>query len=89
MRRDEADETVELGPGVRAVRVGYVADGVGPALVVADGDPTDEGEEGAVTDAGLLRVSDAVVTLEIPLPGGGRSVLSWDPSEVALDPLVA
>lgn len=84
MGRNDGDGTEEFDAEVRAVRVGYEADGFGPALVVATDDASEAG-----ADTGLLRVSDAVVTLEIPLPGGGRSVLSWDPAEVTLDPLVA
>lgn len=76
-------------PG-RSVRVSYEPRGFGVALVVGDGDPSDGSAEGdAESETGVLRVSDAVVTLEIPLAGGGHSVLSWDPAEVAVDPQVA
>lgn len=72
------------GPPGRPVRVSYEPRGFGVALVVDDDAGTEDDET-----AGLLHVGDAVVTLEIPLPGGGRSVLTWDPSEVTVDPLVA
>ncbi len=89
---DERVTTDDVGRSGRPVRVSYVAEGVGVALVVADGD---DGSDGALDDAGdgadhgVLHLGDAVVTLEIPRPDGGRSVLSWDPTEVTLDPLVA
>lgn len=76
----------------RPVRVSYVAERFGVALVVADGDEQPGTDGSAPADGGehgVLHLSDAVVTLEIPLPDGGRSILSWDPTEVALDPLVA
>ena len=83
---DEADQQ-RAGSGGRPVRVSYVPQGFGVALVVDD-DPEATADD-AVAESGLLRVSDAVVTLEIPRPDGGRSVLSWDPAEVAFDPRVA
>ncbi len=74
----------------RPVRVSYEDRGFGVALVVGDGEVAGiDGSEPDETEAGVLRVSDAVVTLEIPLADGGRSVLTWDPAEVAVDPLVA
>lgn len=82
-------ETTDGGADdVREVLVGYEAAGVGPALVVEQAGGRGDGPvDGEVP--GLLRAGGAVVTLEIPRPDGGRSVLSWDPAEVALDPLVA
>lgn len=83
----ETAETTDRRPPVsRAVRVRYEPRGFGLALVVDGGDPIPGGDP---TEPGVLRVSDAVVTLEIPLPDGSRSTLSWDPAEVAVDPLVA
>lgn len=76
------------GDDGRAVRVSYQERGFGVALVV-DGDREGGGGDAEAGEAGVLRVSDAVVTLEIPLADGGRSVLSWDPAEVTVDPLVA
>jgi hypothetical protein len=76
--------------------VSYVPQGFGVALVVdRDGDGPGRRDRGRSDGAppddgpGLLWVGDAVVTLEIPGPDGRRSTLSWDPAEVALDPLVA
>ncbi len=89
---DDRSHRTPAAEAGRPVRVGYVAQGFGPALVVDDGaDGSERLEDDADGEArdGLLRVGDAVVTLEIPLPDGRRSVLSWDPSEVTLDPLVA
>ena len=63
------------------MRVSFESRRFGVALVVGD-----EGPDG---DTGLLRVGDAVVTLEIPGPDGRSSTLTWDPAEVAVDPLVA
>lgn len=87
---DRPDDSIDTGATVtgRPVRVGYVAAGIGVALVVDDGDRDDE-DGSSTEERGVLRVGDAVVTLEIPRPDGGRSVLSWDPAEVTLDPLVA
>lgn len=74
----------------RPVRVSYEDRGFGVALVVGDGGAAAlDGVDAAETEAGVLRVSDAVVTLEIPLADGGRSVLTWDPAEITVDPLVA
>ncbi len=74
----------------RPVRVSYENRGFGVALVVGDDEASGaDGSGTAETEAGVLRVSDAVVTLEIPLADGGRSVLTWDPAEVTVDPLVA
>lgn len=82
-----ADHRGEQADG-RAVRVSYETRGFGVALVVDEaGDGTTDETDDAET--GVLRVSDAVVTLEIPLADGGRSVLSWDPAEVSVDPQVA
>ena len=68
----------------RAVRVRYVPQGFGLALVI-DEELIDEEPGGA----GVLRVSDAVVTAEVPMPDGGWATLAWDPAEVTFDPLVA
>ena len=88
---DEVDlQEAERGsqPDGRPVRVSYETRGFGLALVVGDGEaPGGDGSDTADTEAGVLRVSDAVVTLEIPLADGSRSVLSWDPAEVTVDPL--
>jgi len=85
-------EGIDRGPAGngRPVRVSYEDRGFGVALVVGD-DRADgvEGVDATETEAGVLRVSDAVVTLEIPLADGSRSVLTWDPAEVTVDPLVA
>lgn len=81
--------------GARAVRVCYVPQGFGLALVIDGEAPVSPGDDrgahhdGVEAETGLLRISDAVVTLEIPRPGGGHHTLSWDPTEVAFDPLVA
>lgn len=69
----------------RGFGVALVVDGAGQDRAGQDGD----GAAVEEVETGLLRVSDAVVTLEIPLAGGGRSVLSWDPAEVTVNPLVA
>lgn len=85
-------EAVDRGSAVngRPVRVSYQDRGFGIALVVGDGEaPGADGSAPEETEAGVLRVSDAVVTLEIPLADGGRSVLTWDPAEVTVDPIVA
>ncbi len=90
---DENDRpVVERGPVAdgRPVRVSYQDRGFGVALVVGEDEVSGaDGDEIADGEAGLLRVSDAVVTLEIPLADGSRSVLTWDPAEVTVDPLVA
>ncbi len=84
---EAADEVI----GARPVRVSYQPRRFGVVLVVEDeAGGGAEGAGGAAgTGTGLLRVSDAVITLEIPLPDGTRSVLSWDPAEVVVDPLAA
>jgi hypothetical protein len=69
----------------RSVQVSYVPQGFGLALVVdGDGVERPDGEDPA---AGVLRNGTAVITLEIPRPDGTSSVLSWDPAEVAFDPI--
>lgn len=83
----ETDQDTFADQG-RAVRVSYEPRGFGVALVV-DGSSADGSDDDGSAEAGVLRVSDAVVTLEIPLADGGRSVLSWDPAEVMVDPQVA
>lgn len=98
-RANRASTDREAG---RAVRVSYVPQGFGlvlavdpsssePATSIDPGaDPgADSGDHRASDERGVLTVGDAVVTLEIPRPGGGWSTLAWDPAEVALDPLVA
>lgn len=84
----DAGHPERSGAEGRPVRVSYVEQGFGVALQVGD-ESADGVEPGGDVEAGLLRVSDAVVTLEIPHPDGGRSFLSWDPAEVSFDPLVA
>lgn len=69
--------------GARPVRVRHVPQRFGLALVV-DNDGAGDGAE-----RGLLRVGDACVTLEIVGPDGSPSVLSWDPAEVAWDPVAS
>ena len=70
--------------GARRVRVNYVRQQFGLALVVDnEAGTTDHAEHG------LLRVGDACVTLEIERPDGRSAVLSWDPAEVTWDPIVA
>lgn len=81
-------EPIEVGGGARRVRVGYAAQGFGPALVV-ERDEVPEGDDPSDAEHGLLTVGLAVVTLEIPRPDGTRATLAWDPAEVSFDPLVA
>jgi hypothetical protein len=63
----------------KRVRVSYESTGHGLALMIA-------GPDTAATDDryqdGVLRISDACVTLELPAADGRASVLAWDPAEV-------
>lgn len=62
------------------MRVSYVPRGFGLALVI------DESEDHGTDEVdGVLRVSDAVVTLEMPTVDGRPAVLAWDPAEVNWD----
>ncbi len=64
------------GAETKRVRVSYRSEGAGLALSLADSvDVTD----------GVLRITDACVTLEIPTTDGRPSMLAWDPAEVSWD----
>ncbi len=75
---------------VKQVNVSYVDHGFGPALAINAADATNAGTRVGEADGelGLLRLSDAVITLEIARPDGQSSVLTWDPAEVSFDPIV-
>lgn len=78
------DNERQLASGPVRVRQGV--DGAGISLVLdqsSDEDVTDD------TTDGVLRVSAAVITLELPMADGSTSVLAWDPAEVDWDSLVA
>lgn len=77
----------EAGPSTGPVRVRYAPSGAGISLVL-DGSAEPTEDQAEATD-GLLRVSAAVITLELPGPDGSTAVLAWDPAEVDWDSLVA
>lgn len=64
----------------KRVRVRYQSTGHGLSLMIAPPDSADTHEDSY--EDGVLNISDACVTLEFPAPGGGNSMLAWDPSEV-------
>ncbi len=71
----------------KAVRVSYVPTGFGLALEIDD---TGELCLDSVGDSdGVLRISDARVTLELPAANGKVSTLAWDPAEVSWESLLA
>ena len=78
------------GPAERRVRVSYVPSGHGLALVIDDAaEHTDTEQTDTGQTDGVLRVSDAVITLEIPTADGRPAVLAWDPAEVTWDAVAA
>ncbi len=50
-------------------------------LSPSTGDVSPNDDAGRYQD-GLLHISDACITLELPAPDGRPSVLAWDPCEV-------
>ena len=86
----------------KAVRVSYVPTGYGLALEIddtgelaLDEHDTSQHETKAHetkelgADDGLLRISDARITLELPAVDGKTSTLAWDPEEVPWEALLA
>ncbi len=77
----------------KKVRVSYVPTGHGLALTIADVEErTVDGVvagDGGDGEDGVLRVTDACVTLEFPMSDGRTSMLAWDPAEVDWNELVA
>jgi hypothetical protein len=67
--------------GTKRVHVSYGAEGAGLALALSDSALSDSATDGE----GVLRISDACITLEIPTTDGVPSVLAWDPAEVSWD----
>lgn len=62
--------------GTKRVHVSYGAEGTGLALALSE--TAEDGD-------GVLRITDACITLEIPTTDGVPSVLAWDPAEVSWD----
>ena len=80
---------------IRRVHVTYAPEGAGLSLVDVD-TPTSyldaaaesaSGETASGESDGVLHISEACITLEIPRPDGQPSVLAWDPAEVSWDSL--
>lgn len=81
----------------KKVRVSYVPTGHGLALTIAEvrrrpryrrSKSHDLAASPEATD-GVLRVTDACVTLELPMVDGRTPVLAWDPAEVDWEAMVA
>lgn len=66
----------------KRVRVSYQPTGHGLALMITAPDAVGADGSGADYQDGLLHITDACVTLELPAIDGRGSVLAWDPSEV-------
>ena len=60
----------------KRVHVSYSADDAGLELALS---------ESAEDGDGVLHITDACITLEIPTIDGVPSVLAWDPAEVSWD----
>lgn len=77
----------------RKVRVSYVPSGFGLALTITES--PDLADDAALDrppadgSEGVLRVSDACVTLELPMADGRRPMLAWDPAEFNWEALVS
>ena len=75
---------------IRRVHVTYAPEGAGLSLVDVDTPTSDldaAAESASGESDGVLHISEACITLEIPRPDGQPSVLAWDPAEVSWDSL--